>query len=214
MPVLTQQMEACYGNMVAVMMASEHDERAAMPRVRACDKCHRDDVEGALTTALNHGHWRACVDDSTGVIVDGTLLQCPTENHWVCARCIRGNWWGVRAKPGTLCPCNTLWPLHVLVLVGVSRPHVLAAARGVTFAPLNAGVCDVSGLPCLDADEDDDRDLRCRWCAFFGNKCDVPRPRAVTNVQLPPSRRCATLMHMCRARLSTEEMSQIRMLCI
>jgi hypothetical protein len=90
----------------------------SMPMIKQCDKCHRRDVEGALTMPLNYHHWQRCVDTNTDAVVGGTLLECPGKQHWVCADCVKNNWWSNRGRTFAYCDCTEHWPIQYLAIAG------------------------------------------------------------------------------------------------
>lgn len=97
-----------------------------MPRYTHCHKCGRDDPECVLDlNNLNPQHWRdSCL--SSGELVDGALLYCPTERHVVCVRCIRDNWWSIKARNQSMCGCiEKPWTLTWAIIANVPLHRIL-----------------------------------------------------------------------------------------
>lgn len=107
-------------------LAQSHNAHDEMQRFQRCDKCHRNDVECILDVDnLNSGHWRESLLPS-GDLVDGALFHCPTGKHVICARCIRDNWWSIKARNQGICGCTERpWTLSMAILAGVSLTHIL-----------------------------------------------------------------------------------------
>lgn len=193
-----------------------------MCKVERCDKCRRTDVEGALCHRMNFEHWRECMDLTTGRIVGGTLLQCPARTHWVCADCVRANWWGVRGRRHALCPCVWHWPLGMLAVVGVSSSQMREALT--TPIPTSDGVCipNCRHDRCSMSGECVDKSGWCDPCSYSppmqlvntGMSC-VKRNRFYMRRVWPPPKRARgplPLTTLCRCSLSSADLEVVNTL--